>query len=94
MSKFTHQGFTVSHNTNDIGNTVVWVYLGPHTTLNAVRDTQGEVYSVTLSLATNDTLWFGEFTMESNTPGHAQVQLAPWLPFLQPIFAKIPLVGS
>ena len=90
MSKFVHAGLSVSHSTNDIGNTTVWVTLGKGVELNAVMDTQGEIYSVTLIYSANeDALWFGEFTIESNTPGNAQVQVAPWLPLLSPIFAKI-----
>jgi len=90
MSKFVHAGLKVSYTTNDLGNTTVWVTLGKGIDLNAVMDAQGEIYSVTLSYsATEETLWFGEFTIEANTPGNAQVQVAPWLPLLSPIFAKI-----
>ena len=95
MSRFVHAGLKVSYTTNNLGNTTVWVTLGKDVDLNAVMGPCGEIHSITLSYSANeDTLWFGEFTMEANTPGNAQVQVAPWLPMLLPIFAKCKSVSA
>jgi len=88
MSTLNHNGIKVNYRTNDLGNTTVWVYLSKGVCVNAVRCSAGEIYTVTLQYG-DEALWFGAFTMESNTPGHAQVQIAPWLPLLQPIFDQI-----
>jgi len=97
MSKFkafTHDGLNVKYLVNDIGNTLIHVYLSKDVYVDAVCFPNGEVYTAVLCYGQNDSLWFGEFTMESNTPGNAQVQIAPWLPLLNPIFAKCKSVSA
>lgn len=88
-STFVHNGLKVSYELNDIGNTTIWVYLAKDVCVTAVCYSSGEIYSVVLTHGKHNGLWFGEFTMESNVPGNAQVQIAPWLPLLQPIFAAV-----
>ena len=88
MHTLNHLGYKVNYSINKLGNTIISVRITKDFHIGAIQDSTGEVYTVYVDYSNSEnSLQFGIF-------GNGIQDVAPWLPLLQPIFAKIALATT